>query len=108
MPRAKTASFKGRRIRDDLEDYVAERTTRNPDFPRLVEAAEERRLLLHELARARHAAGLTQTEVAALMKTSASTVARLERGEMNPTISTLQRFATAVGRRIDWRLAKES
>jgi ribosome-binding protein aMBF1 (putative translation factor) len=97
-----------RNTRDDLEVYVAERTARNPEFPRLLEAAAERKRLLRELAAARRAARLTQSDVATRMKTSTSAVARLERGEMNPTVATLQRFATAVGRRIDWRLVRRA
>ena len=92
--------------RDDLENYIAERTARNRDFPRLMEAAAERKRLLQNLAAARRAARLTQADVAARMRTSVSAVARLERGEMNPTVATLQRFASAVGRRIDWRLVR--
>ncbi|MEX2556874.1 MAG: helix-turn-helix transcriptional regulator [Actinomycetota bacterium] len=103
MPRSKTPR---RSPRDDLEDYVTERTERNPDFPRLIQAAAERKRLLRELASARRAARLTQSDVAARMKTSTSAVARLERGEMNPTVATLQRFATAVGKKIDWRLVR--
>jgi transcriptional regulator with XRE-family HTH domain len=38
------------------------------------------------------------------MGTSASAVARLERGEINPTLATLQRFAAAIGKKLDWRL----
>ncbi len=90
--------------RDDLEAYIAERAAQNPDFPRLMDAAAERKRLLRDLGAARRAARLTQADVAARMKTSVSAVARLERGEMNPTVATLQRFASAVGRRIDWRL----
>jgi len=103
MTRSKTTR---RPSRDDLEAYVAERAARNPDFPRLMDAAAERKRLLRDLAAARKAARLTQADVAARMKTSVSAVARLERGEMNPTVATLQRFASAVGRRIDWRLVR--
>lgn len=39
------------------------------------------------------------------MGTSASTVARLERGDMNPTLATLERFSVAVGKRLRWRIA---
>jgi ribosome-binding protein aMBF1 (putative translation factor) len=108
MARPKNPSPTRRRPRDDLEDYIDERTARNPDFPRLMGAAAERKRLLRELAAARRAAGFTQTDVAARMKTSASAVARLEQGEMNPTVATLQRFAAAVGKRIDWRLVRET
>lgn len=106
MPKSKTIPKRHRR--DDLEDYVAERTSRNADFPRLMEAAAERKRLLQALAAARRAARLTQADVASRMKTSISAVARLERGEMNPTVATLQRFASAVGKKIDWRLVREA
>lgn len=91
-------------VKDDLEDFIRERTSRNPDFPRLMAEAAERKRLLTELANARKSLGATQTVVAARMGTSASAVARLEHGEMNPTFATLQRFAAAIGKKLDWRL----
>jgi ribosome-binding protein aMBF1 (putative translation factor) len=91
--------------RDDLDDYIAEQTARNREFPRLIEEATQRQQLLRDLARARKDAGLSQTAVAAHMHTSASVVARLERGGPNTTLATVQRYAAAVGKRLDWRLA---
>ena len=64
--------------KDFLAEVIHERSARNPHFPALVKAAEERRELLLALARKREASGLTQTEVAAAMGTSQSQVARLE------------------------------
>jgi len=90
---------------DDLESYIAERTERNPDFPELMEAAAERKRLLKALANARQAAGMSQTEVASLMETSTSAVARLEKGEANPTIATIQKFAAALGKKVEWDLS---
>lgn len=91
--------------RDDLEEYVAHRGARDASFAAMTEAAAERARLLQALAAARRRAGLTQTEVAARMGTSASTVARLERGDMNPTVSTLERFTIAIGKKLRWRIA---
>lgn len=99
---------KPQRVRNDFEDYIAERTTRNPEFPRLMDAAAERKQLLRELAAARRASGLTQAEVATRMRTSISAVARLEQGNMNPTVATLQRFAAAIDKKIRWRLVREA
>ena len=48
--------------------------------------------------------GLSQTEVAARMGTSQSAVARLESGEADVRLSTLERYAAALGQRLDWRL----
>ena len=66
--------------------------------------AADRGRLLRELAEQRLAAGLSQTEVAALMGTSQSAVARLESGTADVRASTLERYAAAVGRQITWAL----
>ncbi len=89
-----------------LTEIVAERTTRNPGFPGLVEAAARRRELLRELTTRRQNLGLSQTAVAAVMGTSQSAVARLEAGEVDAKLSTVERFAAAIGHRIEWRIVK--
>ena len=66
--------------------------------------AEDRSRLVRELAEQRQAAGLSQTEVAARMRTSQSAVARLESGTADVRASTLERYAAAVGGQITWRL----
>ena len=60
--------------------------------------------MVRELAARRQAAGLSQTEVAALMGTSQSAVARLESGSADVRASTLERYAAAIGSEITWRL----
>jgi len=89
---------------DDLDDFIRERTPANPRFPVLVEAARERRRLLRELADARRRAGLTQMAVAASMGTSEAAVSRLESGEVDPKVSTVERYAAALGKRLQWRV----
>ena len=89
---------------DLLSEVVAERSERNPDFELLVDAALTRRRLLRELARKREELGLTQTTVAAKMATSQSFVARLEAGDVDTKLSTVERFASALGLRIEWQL----
>jgi transcriptional regulator with XRE-family HTH domain len=66
--------------------------------------AEQRALLVRELAAGRQAAGLSQTEVAARMGTSQSAVARLESGATDVRASTLERYAAAIGCEITWEL----
>ncbi|HEX4181119.1 MAG TPA: helix-turn-helix transcriptional regulator [Caulobacteraceae bacterium] len=58
-----------------------------------------------EMVEARQAAGLTQTEIAARMGTSQSVVARLENARHMPTFEMIARYAAAIGRRLDIRLA---
>jgi predicted transcriptional regulator len=72
-----------------------------PVLPGFREIAQRRRRVIGELAGARRAAGLSQTEVAARMGTSQSVVARLETGEIDARLSTLQRYAAAVGRELE-------
>ncbi|HUR48568.1 MAG TPA: helix-turn-helix transcriptional regulator [Acidimicrobiales bacterium] len=90
--------------RDFLDEMIAERTKANPEFPALLEAAARRRQLLEELAAEREALGLTQTVVAARMHTSQSAVARLESAEIDAKLSTVERYAAAVGKKINWEL----
>ena len=91
---------------DFLAEIIAGRTARNPEFPGLVEAATRRRELLRELGARREELGLTQTAVAAVMGTSQSAVARLESGDGDVKLSTVERYAAAVGHRVEWRIAE--
>jgi transcriptional regulator with XRE-family HTH domain len=75
-------------------------------FPGFAEMAERRRRLVDELAARRRASGLSQTEVAARMGTSQSAVARLEASAGDLKVSTLERYAAAVGAPIAWGLAE--
>lgn len=90
---------------DDLDVFIAERTAKNPAFPELMAAARRQRLLLRALAEKREELGLSQTEVAARMGTSQSALARLERGEGNPTLATVERYAFALGKKLEWRIS---
>jgi ribosome-binding protein aMBF1 (putative translation factor) len=89
---------------DFLSEIIAERTKTDPNFPALVDAALKERWLLRALAARRIELGLSQTVVAARMGTSQSAVARLERGEADPKLSTIERFAAALGATIEWQL----
>jgi ribosome-binding protein aMBF1 (putative translation factor) len=89
---------------DFLAELIGERSARNPNFPALVEAAMARRDLLLGLADARERSGFTQTEVAAAMGTSQSQVARLESADVDAKLSTVEKLAAVLGKRIEWRL----
>jgi ribosome-binding protein aMBF1 (putative translation factor) len=94
------------RGRDDLEAYIAERTAADPELPSRIDAALRRRELLRALAEERRARGLPRTVVAASMGTSEAAVARLEAGEVDPRLSTVERFAEALGKRLEWHLGE--
>jgi ribosome-binding protein aMBF1 (putative translation factor) len=91
-------------------DTIAAMDGAGHDLPRLPgfrEMAQRRQRLLADLAACRQEAALSQTEVAARMGTSQSSVARLEAGGADVRLSTLERYAAAVGARLDWRVAPE-
>ncbi|MFM9124424.1 MAG: helix-turn-helix domain-containing protein [Actinomycetota bacterium] len=70
----------------------------------LFEAEVRRQDLLLRLGELRRAAGHTQTQVAAAMGTSQSAVAKLEVARTDPRLSTVSRFALAVGYRLEFTL----
>jgi predicted transcriptional regulator len=76
----------------------------DPVFPGFKEMAERRRGLAADLVAMRQELGLSQTEVAARMRTSQSAVARLESGDADVRLSTLERYAAALGQQLDWKL----
>lgn len=65
-------------------------------FPGFAGMAARRRELVTELVARREELGLSQTVVAARMGTSQSAVARLERGDADLRVSTLERYAAAL------------
>jgi transcriptional regulator with XRE-family HTH domain len=79
-----------------------------PVFPGFREMAQNRRRLLGELVSHRRSLGLSQTEVAARMGTSQSAVARLEAVAGDVRLSTLERYAEALGRTLRWSLEPAS
>lgn len=93
--------------RDFLDELVDERTTSNPDFPAMVEAAERRRKLLGALAERRREGERSQTAVAAAMNSSQSSIARLETSATDARMSTLDRYARALGYRLQYHLIPE-
>lgn len=94
--------------RDFLDEVVEERTAQSLDFPDLVEAATRRRELLSTLAEKRRESARSQTAIAAAMQSSQSSVARLETSATDARISTIDRYAHALGYKIQYRLVPES
>jgi ribosome-binding protein aMBF1 (putative translation factor) len=91
--------------KDFLDEVIEGRTKENADFPEMVEGALRARRLLRSLAERRRELGLSQTAVAARMRTSQSALARLEGGEADPRISTVERYALAMGEELAHRRA---
>jgi transcriptional regulator with XRE-family HTH domain len=95
-------------MRTSLREFRA-RALARPDVKREYDRLAGEFEFLDEILSARAAAGLTQAEVAARIGTTQSAVARLEssvRGH-SPSIATLQRYAAALGYKLQVRLVKE-
>ncbi len=75
-------------------------------FPGFAQMAEARRALGEELVSRRRELGLSQTQVAARMGTSQSAVARLEAGQGDIRLSTLERYAAALGSLVTWSVSE--
>jgi len=89
---------------DALDEMVAEFTVSNPEFPVLLAQATRRRKLLRKLAEHRQARHLSQTSVAAAMKTSQPALARLETTAADTKLSTVERYAAALGYAVEYHL----
>ena len=73
-------------------------------FPGFRQMSERRHSLSGQLLVLRRERGLSQTEVAARMGTSQSAVARFEAGDLDVRLSTIERYASAVGGTLEWRI----
>ena len=76
------------------------RLLKDPEVRKHYDAMEEEFALMAEVAKARARSGLSQAELAKRMKTTQSTIARLESGRGKPSTRTLIRFAKATGHRL--------
>jgi transcriptional regulator with XRE-family HTH domain len=84
------------------------RALARPGVRKAYDELDEEFAFLDEVLKARAEAGLTQAEVAARIGTTQSAVARLESAESrhSPSIATLQRYAKALGYKVQIRLVK--
>lgn len=80
------------------------------DVKREYDKLEEEFNYLDQFLQARTAAGLTQADLAEKIGTTQSAIARLEsgKGQHSPSLSTLRKYARALGCRIELRLIRES
>ena len=90
---------------DDLERHISEREKRSPGFTALVDAAVQRRAFARQMAERRKNSGLSQTQVAARMDTSASIVGRVESGA-DVRLSTLEKYVAALGLELELKAKK--
>lgn len=80
----------------------------NPEVLAAYEASAIEYAILNEMLSARREVGLTQAQVAERMGTKAPAVTRLENslasGKHSPSLETLQKYAKALGKRLEIHL----
>lgn len=86
---------KGKTARQQHEDWM-----QDPEYAAEYNALENEFSFVESLIEARNRAGLSQDDIAKKMKTSQSTIARLESGNQNTSLKTLKRYADATGSRL--------
>ncbi|MGQ0568838.1 MAG: helix-turn-helix transcriptional regulator [Armatimonadota bacterium] len=88
---------KGKRKGDSVPlDEVFEKTEKDPRWAAAYAQADLEVRLAMQIARARERAHLNQQQLGDAIGTTQSGVSRIERGEQNLTIGTLQKIARAV------------
>lgn len=87
----------------DFDELLAD-----PAVAQATEDAETRLDLLDELVALRKSSHLTQKQVAEAMETTQSTVSEFENGGEDPYLSTLQRYARAVGAKLSVHVQRDA
>ena len=84
----------------DVERLIAQLKAESPEFAESFERGYDAFRLGMHLQLAREDAGMTQEQVAERMGTKKSAISRIENNAGDLRLSTLQRYAEAVGRRL--------
>ncbi len=88
--------------KESLNEFKQEALS-DPEVRREYNALKPAYELRKKLIRLRKQAGLTQEEMAKLLKTKKSNISRLENvnSKISPTISTIEKYARAIGYNLD-------
>ena len=89
----------------DVKRYIQKRTGNDTEFAQNYEAGYADFKIGVILRQARESAGLTQEELARRLQTKKSSISRIENHADDVRLSTLRRYADAVGANLQIRLA---
>jgi len=102
------AELKYEPVPHDHEAFL-KKALKQKEFREVYQQLEEEYALAKEMLAARSRSGLTQEAVAELMGTTKSAVSRLEAcGKHAPSLTTLKKYAHAVGCRLEIKLVPDS
>ncbi|MBP8981165.1 MAG: helix-turn-helix transcriptional regulator [Syntrophobacterales bacterium] len=89
----------------DLKKYIAKRKKTDKAFAESFEEGYEQFKIGVILRQARESAGLTQEELARRLKTRKTAISRIENHAEDIKLSTLDRVAKALGKRLEVNIA---
>jgi len=89
----------------DLKEYIAKRKKSDPRFAKGYDEGYEKFKVGAMLREAREAAGLTQEQLADRLNTKKTAISRIENHAEDIKLSTLERVATALGKKLEIRIA---
>jgi DNA-binding XRE family transcriptional regulator len=90
----------------DVQRYIDRRGEQDPEFAAGFESGYATFRIGVVLRQAREAAGLTQDQVAQRLHTTKSAVSRVENHAEDVRLSTLRKYAEAVGARLQIQLVR--
>jgi len=88
----------------DLKKYIAKRKVSDPAFAENFDEGYQAFKFGVLLKEARKQAGLTQVDLADRLHTKKSAISRIENHSEDVKLSTLEKFAAALGKKLDIRL----
>jgi HTH-type transcriptional regulator/antitoxin HipB len=89
----------------DLQKYIKKRKARDPEFAKGFDTGYEQFKIGVLLKQAREEAGLTQEELAVKLDTKKSAISRIENHAEDIKLSTLEKFAHALGKHLRLEVA---
>ncbi len=89
----------------DLKKYISERKKKDKKFAEGYDEGYERFKVGVMLRQAREEAGLTQEELARRIKTKKTAISRIENHAEDIKLSTLEKVAEALGKRLEIRIS---
>lgn len=89
----------------DVERYITERKKRSPKFAENFESGYDAFEFSVMLRQAREEAGITQEAIAKKLRTKKSAISRIENHAEDIRLSTLGKYAKALGKKLKVHLA---
>ena len=89
----------------DLQTYIAKRKAKDPEFDKDFDSGYQNFRIGVILKMAREDAGLTQDQLAEKLQTKKTAISRIENHAKDIKLSTLEKFAQAIGKSLEIRLA---